>query len=181
MKIIFCGTRLLQPDRNFLTFSVVANSSTIFNYQAELHNTHDLLFNRSPSSKKLGERFYGRPILGHTNALYRRRLLFNKLRIDNQTEEVEVNLLSPYILPEFSEFPIFAPRICHLLRSMEEWRPRTFRELFIPGYSKRLDWWVAMFGVFIGIIAILSLGISCYQAVLAQKQVNYQGSTTTTP
>jgi hypothetical protein len=48
----------------------------------------------------------------------------------------------------------------------------TFRELFITEYSGRLDWRVAIFGAFIGIIAISSLEISCYQAVLGRKQVN---------
>jgi len=54
---------------------------------------------------------------------------------------------------------------------MENWRPRTFRELFIPGYSGRLDWWVAMFAIFFGATSIVGLGIVCYQAAVGQKQL----------
>jgi len=42
-------------------------------------------------------------------------------------------------LPNLSDFHYLKPQIVYLLRSMEHWRPRTFRELFIPGYSGRLD------------------------------------------
>jgi hypothetical protein len=54
---------------------------------------------------------------------------------------------------------------------MEAWRPRSFRELFIPGYSGRFDWWIAMFGAFFGIVTILGLGLSGYQAYVGQRQL----------
>jgi len=146
---------LQPPCKTSRCLSLLTTRRIIDKFQKELELTHAVLFSRSASSQALGERLYGLPIKSQRVVTRSVVLKYNRGR-----------------LPALVDFPIFGPRIIHLLRSMEQWHPRTFRELFIPGYSGRLDWWVAMFGAFIGIIAILSLGISCYQSVLGQKQVN---------
>lgn len=75
-------------------------------------------------------------------------------------------------IPSAAEFGLLAPRIVHLLRRMETWRPRTFREMFIPGYATRMDWWVAMFAIAFGVVSVLGLGIGVYQLYLGQRQLS---------
>ena len=66
-------------------------------------------------------------------------LAINRTRADN----------APFV-SILDEFPYLAPRIVHLLEQMENWRPRMFRELFVPeGYSDRSNWWVSMFAIFL--------------------------------
>lgn len=74
-------------------------------------------------------------------------------------------------LPHPTSLRYFGPQVIHLLQSIENWRPRTVRELFIPGYSARLEWWVAMFALFFGIISILGLVVCGYQAYLSKRQL----------
>ena len=68
-------------------------------------------------------------------------------------------------------FPHFAGRMVHLLESMENWKPKTFRELFIPGYVDRTSWWIAMFGIFFGFMSVLGLVLNGYQIYLGQRAV----------
>lgn len=126
---------------------------TISDFQKELHLTHRLLFCRNDASLRLGEHLYGVPING------------------KGTFSVRLTGDFDGRLPNISEFRLLGPRIKYLLRAMEMWRPRRFREVFIPAYSGRMDWWVAMFAIFFGVISILSLGFTVYQSVLSQKQL----------
>lgn len=83
--------------------------------------------------------------------------------------EIDANASTAKVL---KEFPLLGRRMVHLLEQMEGWKPRSFRELFIPGYAARMDWWVAMFAIFFGIISVLGLGLSGYQAFVGQRQLS---------
>lgn len=135
------------------------NASAIDKFQRELLLSHTLLFSNKPTSKSIGERFYG----------------FNIDLLNEMRRRYPEN---PNRVHELSDFSILRPRILRLFRCMDEWKPRTFQELFISGYSGRLEWWVAMFAGFVGIISLLSLAVSCYQAFLGQRQltVTLEGS-----
>jgi len=69
-------------------------------------------------------------------------------------------------------FPYFANRMVHLLESMENWKPKTFRELFIPGYIDRTSWWIAMFGIFFGFMSVLGLVLNGYQIYVGQRALH---------
>jgi hypothetical protein len=66
-------------------------------------------------------------------------------------------------------FPWLAERMVHLLETMENWKPKTFGELFIPGYMDRTSWWIAMFGIFFGFMSVLLVVLSGYQIYLGQR------------
>jgi hypothetical protein len=139
-------------------------SRTINKFQKELRLTHEILFMRSRSSRKLGEVLYGRSISSKSSR--RGVFLFDDVTCvslrDHLFDQTSSNI---------SNFHFFGPRIVYLLQSMENWRARTFCEVFIPGYSDRRDWWVAMFAIFFGFITVLGLGLTAYQTYLAQRQV----------
>jgi hypothetical protein len=50
---------------------------------------------------------------------------------------------------------------------MRVWKPRTVRELFIPGYYDRFAWFVAIFGITFGVIASLGLIANIVQIAIA--------------
>ena len=86
--------------------------------------------------------------------------------------EIEVNVDNVPTATILKKFPYLAPRMVHLLVRMENWRPRAFRELFIPSYTDRTTWWVAMFGIFFGVMSVFSVALSAYQAVVGQRQLS---------
>lgn len=127
--------------------------SAVHEFQRELTLSHALLFGGKGASKSIGSRFYG-------------------IDIDFATEIRRIFPEDTNKVLEARDFSILHPRIILLLRSMEEWKPRTLRDFFISGYSRRLDWWVAMFALIVGAISFLSLAVSFYQAVLGRKQLS---------
>src|SRR5579859_1681469 len=83
-------------------------------FQKELRLTHEILFTRSLSSRKLGERFYGRSISSECN--------YGSYLFDN----VNSVYLRPHVFDQtssnVSNFRFFGPRIIYILQSMEDWR-----------------------------------------------------------
>jgi hypothetical protein len=122
----------------------------------ELLLTHEFMFNRSASSRKLGEWLYGCPIgyVGQSD----RCIFLGKGDLNSDSSNI-------------ANYKYFGPRIRHLLHSMEQWRPRSYRELFIPSYTSRLDWAVAMAALFFGIVSLLGLFFTVWQAVVGQRQL----------
>src|SRR5271169_4528500 len=43
------------------------------------------------------------------------------------------------------EFSLYRPHLAYLHQQMLGWKPRSFFELFIPGYADRLGWYTAIF------------------------------------
>jgi hypothetical protein len=123
--------------------------------------SHTLLFTQNLDSLALGTKFYGGPIKRYTDFWSAR-------------QEAAVFLDDRFggRFPGLRDFEIFGDRIAHILLRMEDWKPRTFRELFIYGYKGRFEWWVAMFGIFVGVVSLLILTMGIWAAVAAQKQYN---------
>jgi hypothetical protein len=144
-------------------FETFLTSRTIDEFQKELRLTHEILFTRSLSSRKLGERLYGRSISSTTR--------WGSFLFDDVTSVSLRDHVFDQTSSNISNFRFFGTRIVYILQAMEDWRPHTFCEIFIPGYADRRDWWVAMFAIFFGFITVLGLGLTAYQAYLAQRQV----------
>jgi hypothetical protein len=127
--------------------------------------THALLFTQNADSMAIAKKFYG------TTIIRQRRLDISE---SGPTIVACVALDDRFggRFPSLRDFEIFGDRMAHILRRMEDWKPHTFRELFVNGYKGRFEWWVAMFGVFVGVISILVLGMGIWAAVVAQKQYN---------
>lgn len=134
--------------------------------QVEVRKSHELLFSRTPASSRLGERFYGVPLIERPD--WKPNDWIRTLKYVWKGNFVVENIPTAKVL---KEFPYLAPRLVQLLERMENWKPRTFPELFIPGYVDRTNWWVAMFGIFFGVITVLDLVLNAYQVYLAQRQV----------
>jgi hypothetical protein len=124
--------------------------------------THALLFTQNVDSLAIGTRFYGSRI--HKSGGY--------FGLPDYRATVILDARFGGRFPGLRDFEIFGDRTAHILRKMEDWKPRTFRELFIVGYKGRFEWWVAIFGIFVGFISILILAMGIWAAVAAQKQYN---------
>jgi hypothetical protein len=122
----------------------------------ELRLTHEIMFNRSASSRKLGEWLYGCPITHEDR--FGDSIFLGKGDLNSYSSNL-------------ANYKYFGPRIRHLLHSMEQWRPRSYRELFIPSYTSRLDWAVAMAALFFGVVSLLGLFFTVWQAVVGQRQL----------
>jgi hypothetical protein len=66
-------------------------------------------------------------------------------------------------IPRLEDFHLLRPRLSELQREMNEWRPQTIGDLFKRGYKDPLTWYGFWFAAFVGIIGILSLGVSIAQ------------------
>jgi len=65
------------------------------------------------------------------------------------------------------EFRLYRPHLAYLHQQMMGWKPRTFSELFIPGYADRLGWYTAIFAIVFGVLGLLSVVTSIVQMGLA--------------
>jgi hypothetical protein len=120
---------------------------TISRLHTPLHNNHIITLNR----------------LGNGTQSAGKRTV-NIWTWDNQLEKATLE-----------HFRFYTPHLAVLQAQMSDWKPRTFRDLFVPGYKDRFTWFTAFFGLGIGIIGILSLVASIIQiaiAVVALKASN---------
>jgi hypothetical protein len=70
-----------------------------------------------------------------------------------------------------NRFRHFRNQIGYLREQMRAWKPRTVREIFVPGYYDRFAWFVAIFGMAFGIIASLGLIAQLVQIALTVVQL----------
>ena len=66
-------------------------------------------------------------------------------------------------IPRLEDFNLLRPRLHELQREMNEWRPQRFGDLFKRGYKDPLTWYGFWFAVTVGVIGVLSLGVSIAQ------------------
>ena len=133
----------------------------------ELRNSVSLLFSRDQKSRRLAQvLFTGKS----------RFQFFNKWR-GKPVGEVASRL--PYEFQytqdagvHLRDYRVFRPHLAYLRERMKAWKPRTFQELFIPGYYDRLTWFTAIFGLVFGIIGTLSLVASVVQIWLTVVGLN---------
>ena len=111
-----------------------------------VRKSHQMLFHRNPESRRLGEQFYGVRI--HQIS----RLEFLRDKDIGWSQPLQYMLCCPAqeldvdnvpVSRVFEEFLYLAPLMFRLLKRMESWKPRTFGQLFIPGYAGRFEWWIA--------------------------------------
>jgi hypothetical protein len=55
-------------------------------------------------------------------------------------------------------------------KQMSEWKPRTFRELFIPGYKDRFTWQATWISLGFASLGVLILICSVWQTVMSTIQ-----------
>jgi hypothetical protein len=83
--------------------------------------------------------------------------------------ESEIRIENVPAIKVLKEYPYFATRMVYLLERMEKWNPRTFRQLFVPSYGHRRDWFLGIFGLFFGLVSIISLVLLGYQKFIWEK------------
>lgn len=52
-------------------------------------------------------------------------------------------------------FEIFVPHLSQVQKQMQDWKPQSFWDFFIPGYNDRVAWITAITGVLFGILGII--------------------------
>jgi hypothetical protein len=144
-----------ESIRRFIRFNA-HEFRTIRRLHHEIILSYYLLFDRSEASRKLAHNFYD---------VYRMRtsmygLDFTPITIDNVP-----------VAEILKCFPYLGPRIVHLLERMDNWSPRGFRQLFIPSYTDRSNWWIAMFGLFFGFMSIVVVILNILLVYLGWRQL----------
>jgi hypothetical protein len=74
--------------------------------------------------------------------------------------------------PHLEQFQHYRFHLASLQRQMNEWKPQTVRELFIPGYKDRFAWWTTIFAASIGLFGKIGLVASIIQTVVAFQSYN---------
>jgi|SRR5579859_2605232 len=74
--------------------------------------------------------------------------------------------------PMLSHFQYYRGHFAFLQQQMKEWTPQTARDLLQPGYTGRLTWFATMFGIFIGVVGVLSLVTGIISAVVGYIAMN---------
>ena len=109
------------------------------------------------------------------------RLLDPRKFYQFRNDKVKKACLECKINTNLREFKYYRPHLAYLHQQMLSWKPRTFTELFIPGYSDRLGWYTAIFGISFGILGILSvftsiiqMGVAIVALQVTQEQLRLQ-------
>jgi hypothetical protein len=113
-----------------------------------------LLFGRDDDSKQLAQQLFA-PKSHKSKSTAKAKLLPIELLEDMTTGQ------------HLRDFPAYRFHLAYLQQSMQQWKPRSFSELFSPGYFDRLSWFTAVFGLVFGLIGLLSLVTSVIQVALA--------------
>jgi hypothetical protein len=151
---------------------MLTRNSRLKALQDEIFRTHSLLFYRDSASLKLASDFYGLPFRSEASADFWAtapdRMYKPGVRYYREDVVKVENMPAEKIL---QRFPYYAPRMVHLLERMENWKPHTFREVFIPAYVDRTNWYVSIFAIVFGIMSVLGLALNAYQIYLGQRQL----------
>jgi len=148
-----------------------------------MHLTLVLLFWRKEDSRRIAKRIFAppEPRTWHNFFSSRDRSTRDKVRVlESMGFPPSLVFGAAGLVPKGSihlnRFRHFRDQISYLREQMRVWKPRTLREMFVPGYYDRFAWFVAIFGMVFGIIASLGLLGSVVQIGLgvAQLQVAYQ-------
>jgi hypothetical protein len=67
------------------------------------------------------------------------------------------------------EFPIYASRLQHIQRKMNEWRARNLRELIVRPYKDPISFYAFWFSLVIGVMGLLGLAASFVQVYAIYK------------
>ena len=118
----------------------------------ELLYSHVLFFDRDHASKKIGERD---DLLGKTNMEILRDFRTRFSLVNNSLG--------------LEEFPIYASRLQHIQRKMNEWRARNLRELIVRPYKGPIGFYALWFSLVIGVMGLLGLVASFVQVYAAFK------------
>jgi hypothetical protein len=110
-----------------------------------------LLFGRDGNSRKLAKELFVR----ETDKSPKTMSLPNEFWVSYGADQ------------HLGDFPAFRFHLAYIQERMQQWKPRKFSELFIPGYFDRLSWFTAVFGLVFGVIGALSLVTSILQVGLA--------------
>jgi len=76
----------------------------------------------------------------------------------NMLQDFRKNISPARYSLQLEHFPVFASRLHYLEQKMNNWRPRTLREIVIRGYKDPLTFYAFWFAVIIGVVDLLGLG-----------------------
>lgn len=72
-----------------------------------------------------------------------------------------------------SQFLLFREHLNILQKEMSEWRPRTLRDYFNPGYTDRFTWWTSRLGFYFALLGVLFGCLAALGVLLSIIQTAY--------
>jgi hypothetical protein len=146
--------------------------------EEEMHLTLSVVFWRKEESRRIAKRIFTTPEPRTWQNLFSSGDLStrDKVRIlESMGFPPSLIFGSAGLVPKgtihLKRFRHFRNQLGYLREQMRAWKPRTVREMFVPGYYDRFAWFVAIFGMAFGIIASLGLVAQMVQIALAVVQL----------
>ena len=78
---------------------------------------------------------------------------------------------------QLQHFPTYSPRLQHIQRKMNDWRPQTFRQLAERPYKDPMTFYAFWAALALGIVSVMSLTASIVQAYVSIKALQLQAQT----
>jgi len=75
---------------------------------------------------------------------------------------------------QLQHFPTYSPRLQHIQRKMNDWRPQTFRHLAERPYRDPLTFYAFWAALALGSVSVMSLIVSIVQAYASIKALQLQ-------
>lgn len=73
----------------------------------------------------------------------------------------------------FAKFNILGPRLANIKNRMEDWNPKSVRDLVKPGYGDRFTYYTQLFALFIAAIGVVGVILSIVQTAYAVISTRY--------
>src|SRR5271155_839488 len=149
----------------------------------EVSASYSLLFGQSVGGRDEARRLFGVPVRGSyypdglfsdlSTPLASLEVIHWRGKILHLLLEIRLTLYEEAKRLGFAQFDILGPRLANIKNRMEDWSPKSVRDLTKPGYGDRFTYYTQLFALFIAAIGVVGVILSIVQTAYAIISTRY--------